>query len=102
MDKIYFQYSTDTSNEAVYRRALPGGKYQFLVANSELIIQRKHESFNDYWNTFVLNNSNWHQFYFNYVHAELKPFIVSELQKELQSHPGNNVIKKSIQKIRGR
>lgn len=102
MDKIYFQYSSEENEEAVYRRALAGGKYVFLVASSDLTVKRKHDSFHDYWNTFVLNNSNWHQFYFNYVHAELKPFIVSELQKELQSHPGNNVIKKSIQKIRGR
>ncbi|UPT66878.1 MAG: hypothetical protein M0D57_21025 [Sphingobacteriales bacterium JAD_PAG50586_3] len=102
MDKIYFEYSTDANHEAVYRRALPGGKYTFLVANAELIVQRKHDSFNDYWNSLVISNRNWHQFYFNYIHSELKPFIISELQKELQSHPGDNVIKKSIQRIKGR
>jgi hypothetical protein len=62
----------------------------------------QHPSFDDFWNTFILSNSQWHQYHFTYVHNELKPFIISELNKELQGRPGDNIIVKNIAVIRGR
>ncbi len=105
MEKKYFQYSSATQSVVVFRRSLAKGKYEFVVhgmvesADGE---EQLHPSFDDFWNTFILSNGQWHQYHFTYVHNELKPFIINELKKELQGRPGDNIIVKNIAIIRGR
>jgi hypothetical protein len=105
MDKKYFQYGNAKQEVTVFRRGLSKGKYVFVVhglTESQDGEELQHPSFDDFWNTFILSNSQWHQYHFTYVNNELKPFIISELNKELQGRPGDNIIVKNIAVIRGR